>query len=436
MAETDLDLLIGRLAVHYQVLSKEQAQGALLAWQQGGRRGDFGTFLSSEGLIAPEVLQKLLRARAHYLQRADDGSPAPASSLDDTKPTAEARSVGDRTDPSTPALQGAEPPELELGEPPELELDDPSPAAAVRAPAGAPESAGPSPAVPQSAPVPVAAPAAAPSAPVPQAGPPEAAPVAAPQPAPAPAATPPEPQNSEALLRLGPDTRLEDLLRQTRELGASDLHLHCGARIKLRLDGRLLDAAELLERERAEGLIRGLLDEEQLARVEAESQIDFAYTISGVGRFRVNVYRQQRGLDAVFRAIAPTAPTLEELGLPAAFERFASFHQGIVLFTGPAGCGKSSTMAAMVRLISENRSDHIITIEDPIEYVHPSLRSIVNQRQVGGDTKSFARALRAALREDPDVIVIGELRDLETISLALTAAETGHLVFGTLHTSN
>jgi len=167
-----------------------------------------------------------------------------------------------------------------------------------------------------------------------------------------------------------------------------------------------------------------------------ESQVDFAYAIPGVGRFRANVYRQQRGLDAVFRAIPPTAPTLEDLGLPATFERFASIHQGIVLFTGPAGCGKSSTMAAMVRLINESRSDHIITIEDPIEYVHPSLRAIVNQREVGPNTKSFARALRAALREDPDVIVIGELRDLETISLALTAAETGHLVFGTLHTSS
>jgi twitching motility protein PilT len=229
---------------------------------------------------------------------------------------------------------------------------------------------------------------------------------------------------------------LEDLLRQTRELGASDLHVHSGAPLKLRLHGRLVDVSGVVEREEAEELIRGLLDEAQRARLEEELQIDFAYAIPEVGRFRANAYRQLRGLDAVFRAIPPEPPTLAELGMPASFERLASFHQGMVLFTGPAGCGKSSTMAAMVRMINERRPDHIITVEDPIEFVHRSRRCVVNQRQVGPHTGSFARALRAALREDPDVIAIGELRDLETISLALTAAETGHLVLGTLHTSS
>jgi twitching motility protein PilT len=240
----------------------------------------------------------------------------------------------------------------------------------------------------------------------------------------------------ERQLRLGPETTLEDLLRQTRELDASDLHLHSGAPIKLRLAGHLVDVAEPLDGERTEKLIRGLLDDGQLATLEADSQVDFAHDIPGVGRFRANVYRQQRGLDAVFRAIPPTPPALHDLGLPATFERFSSYHQGIVLFTGPAGCGKSSTMAALVRLVNESRPEHIITIEDPIEHVHLPRRSVVNQREVGPHTESFARALRAALREDPDVIVIGELRDLETISLALTAAETGHLVFATLHTSS
>jgi twitching motility protein PilT len=170
--------------------------------------------------------------------------------------------------------------------------------------------------------------------------------------------------------------------------------------------------------------------------LEKHGQVDFAYTIPGVSRFRSNAYRQQRGVDVVFRAIPPTPPSLEGLGLPASLARFTDFHQGMVLITGPSGCGKSSTLAALINILNESRPDHIITIEDPIEVLHPSKRCVVNQRQVGRHTNSFARALRAALREDPDIIAIGELRDLETIQLALTAAETGHLVLATLHTSN
>jgi len=155
-----------------------------------------------------------------------------------------------------------------------------------------------------------------------------------------------------------------------------------------------------------------------------------------VGRFRASIYRQQRGVDGVFRPIPTHPPTLEQLGMPANLARLTSYHQGLVLVTGPAGCGKSSTLAALVNLINENRPDHILTVEDPIEYVHTSKRAVINQRQVVTQTATFASALRAALREDPDVIVIGELRDLETISLAITAAETGHLVMATLHTNN
>jgi len=179
-----------------------------------------------------------------------------------------------------------------------------------------------------------------------------------------------------------------------------------------------------------------ILDPEQAEALRTRGQVDFAYTLEGVGRFRSNAYRQQRGVDAVFRAIPPQPPTLEKLGLPTSLARFANFHQGMVLLTGPAGCGKSSTLAALVNILNAERRDHIITIEDPIEYLHPSKQCVVNQRQVGPHTGSFARALRAALREDPDIIAIGELRDLETISLALTAAETGHLVLATLHTNN
>jgi twitching motility protein PilT len=158
--------------------------------------------------------------------------------------------------------------------------------------------------------------------------------------------------------------------------------------------------------------------------------------VDGVGRFRTNIYRQQRGFDAVFRSIPAELPTLESLRLPNALAKFTNYHQGMVLLTGPAGCGKSSTMAALVNLINEEREEHILTVEDPIEYVHQSKRCLVNQRHAGQHTDSFARALRGALREDPDVIVIGELRDLETISLAMTAAETGHFVLATLHTNN
>ena len=170
--------------------------------------------------------------------------------------------------------------------------------------------------------------------------------------------------------------------------------------------------------------------------VQKHGELDFAYTLPGVGRFRANVYRQQRGSDGVFRVIPPAPPTLEDLGLPNSLAKVINFHQGLVLLTGPAGCGKSSTMAALINILNEERRDHILTIEDPIEHLHPSNRCVVNQRQVSRHTESFARALRAALREDPDVIVIGELRDRETIGLALTAAETGHLVLGTLHTNN
>ncbi|MCG8458419.1 MAG: type IV pilus twitching motility protein PilT [Holophagales bacterium] len=237
-------------------------------------------------------------------------------------------------------------------------------------------------------------------------------------------------------IRYSPSSTLDELLAQVQKIRASDLHVHSGARVRVRIHGRMEETSEILSPERAEELIYAILSEEQRARLEEQLQLDFAHEIPGQGRFRANAYKQQNGLDAVFRAIPPNPPTLAELGLPDDLERVVAFHQGIVLFTGPAGCGKSSTMAAMVRLLNAQRPDHILTVEDPIEYVHISDRALINQREVGPHTESFARALRAALREDPDIIAIGELRDLETIELALTAAETGHLVLGTLHTSS
>ena len=243
--------------------------------------------------------------------------------------------------------------------------------------------------------------------------------------------------DKSGFLDYGPGVTLQNLLQQAIERNASDLHVHSGAVLRIRVNGDFLDATPaVLDSQACESLIMGILSEVQLKQLNEQYQVDFAYEISEVGRFRANVYKQQRGYDAVFRAIKPTPPTLAELGLPKEFKQYTEFHQGLMLFTGPAGCGKSSTMAAMADLINERRPDHILTIEDPIEFVHTSKSCNVTQREVGAQTDSFPTALRAALREDPDVIVIGELRDLETISLAITAAETGHLVMATLHTSN
>ena len=239
------------------------------------------------------------------------------------------------------------------------------------------------------------------------------------------------------LLNYSAGVTLENLLAQTMTINASDLHIHSGSTLRVRKHGDICEASTtVLDSRETEGLIHAIMNEAQLRTLNERLQVDFAYEVPGVGRFRVNVYKQQRGYDATLRAIKPAPPTLAELGLPEDLKRYTEFHQGLVLFTGPAGCGKSSTMAAMVNLINEHRQDHILTIEDPIEYVYPAAECNVSQREVGFQTESFSTALRAALREDPDVIVIGELRDLETISLAITAAETGHLVMATLHTSN
>jgi twitching motility protein PilT len=232
------------------------------------------------------------------------------------------------------------------------------------------------------------------------------------------------------------ETSLLALLRQGIERGASDVHVHAGTPLRLRLHGRFESPGDRpIAPADAERMLRSALGPEQAQRFDARGEVDFAWTVPGLGRFRVNVYRQLRGVDGVFRSIPARVPTLQDLGLPVSLAKYTNYHQGLVLVTGPANCGKSSTLAALVDLINEERAEHILTVEDPIEVLHPPKRCVVNQRTVGPHTGSFARALRAALREDPDVIVIGELRDLETISLALTAAETGHLVFATLHTS-
>jgi len=263
------------------------------------------------------------------------------------------------------------------------------------------------------------------------------APQPAPAPRPAPAVVPVAAPAPAVVSAPAAEPMLNRILAKAMQLHASDVHIHAGLPVQMRIGGRLHKANTApLEPAQSESLILEILTAEDRAVFAAHNDLDFAYAIPGVGRFRGNVYRQRRGIDAVFRPISLEPPTLEQLGLPSTLARLTSYHQGLVLVTGPAGCGKSSTLAALINLINEDRPDHIITVEDPIEFVHRSKHCVVNQRQVHKHTGSFASALRAALREDPDVIAIGELRDLETISLAITAAETGHLVLGTLHTND
>jgi twitching motility protein PilT len=230
---------------------------------------------------------------------------------------------------------------------------------------------------------------------------------------------------------------LDKLLAQSVKLKASDVHVHTGAPMQLRVNGKLFaDKSPPIDAAKAEAIIFEVLAPEQRQRLLDTNDIDFVYAIPGIGRFRANVYRELRGWDAVFRFIPPEPPTLDELGLSRTLAPITRIQSGLVLLTGPAGCGKSSTMAALIDHLNNDRAGHVITIEDPIEFVHRSRKSLLTQREINRHTESFAGALRAALRQHPDIIAIGELRDLETIALAVTAAETGHLVLGTLHTNN
>jgi len=230
---------------------------------------------------------------------------------------------------------------------------------------------------------------------------------------------------------------LTTLLAFAKEQGASDLHISAGLPPLLRLRGQLvrLEMAALT-RDDARAAIYDVLSDAQKKVFEERRDIDFALDIPGVSRFRANILVQERGLAAVFRVIPNKIKTLEELGMPPVLKELASKERGLVVITGPTGSGKSTTLAAMIDYVNGSRAGHILTIEDPIEFVHQSKQCLVNQREVGPHTGSFANALRAALREDPDIILVGELRDLETTSLAISAAETGHVVFATLHTNS
>src|SRR6185295_4055946 len=218
------------------------------------------------------------------------------------------------------------------------------------------------------------------------------------------------------------------------EHGASDLHLASGSQPIVRIRGEMERLTmPALDSENLKKMLYEIAPEIKQKVFEETGDVDFGYEIPGVARFRANFFNQKYGCSAVFRQIPSTVLTSEQLGLPPIMKKFAELHKGLVLVTGPTGSGKSTTLAAIVDYANKTRKDHIITVEDPIEFVHQSQGCLVNHREVGLHTKSFAAALRGALREDPDIILVGEMRDLETIELALTAAATGHLVFGTLH---
>ena len=231
---------------------------------------------------------------------------------------------------------------------------------------------------------------------------------------------------------------LDQLLTMLVELGGSDLHITAGIAPCMRINGTLapLQGRNKLAPVDTETLIRSVISETLWDRFDKTQELDTAYAIPGVSRFRVNVYRQRGAVGAAFRAIPHKIRSLDELGLPRSVESFAHLPRGLVLVTGPTGSGKSTTLAALLDVANQTRSAHIVTIEGPIEYLHSHSRSVVNQREVGSDTADFAVALKHVLRQDPDIILVGELRDLETTSVAVTAAETGHLVLATLHTQS
>jgi twitching motility protein PilT len=394
MSDTKPLPLIGRIALQLRMVTQEQLAELTRAQAKEGDTGGLGELMVARGIIDRDQLKRLLDTQKQVIAKA------------------RARQAIDQTD----------------AEPEVATAPVPKPGAKP----GAPRPGGTPlpPAAPRTSPAAAAKPAAAPAAAKP------AAPAAAKEDAPAAAAKPAAARARAAAGALPASATLVDILREGVERRASDIHIHAGLPLRFRLHGRFVARDDApLAKERTEKLVLSALTDAQQAQLEERGQLDFAYSVEGLGRFRANAFRQQNGYDAVFRHVPIEPPSLEDLGLPASLAKFTNYHQGMVLITGPANCGKSSTLAAMVKILNEERRDHILTIEDPIEFVHESKQCVVNQRGVGGHTESFARALRAALREDPDVIVIGELRDYETVSLALTAAETGHLVLGTLHTN-
>ncbi len=226
-----------------------------------------------------------------------------------------------------------------------------------------------------------------------------------------------------------------ELVKNSIEQNASDIHISVGVPVIFRIDGKLVKIGEeVLKPNETEEIVRKILNDRQMNELIEKGELDTSFSSQGIGRFRINIYKQRGSYCLAIRIITPTIPTMEELCIPSVVKELTRLPRGLILVTGPTGSGKSTTLASMIDLINRERNCHILTLEDPIEYLHKHNKSIVNQREIGHDSLSFANALKSALRQDPDVILVGEMRDLETINIALTAAETGHLVLSTLHT--
>ena len=422
--------LLGRIAVHYKLISMEQLVEATRE-QSRCEHKKLGEILVERNLITPVQLTELLEVQRQYVENQRRKAAEQAQAAGRATPV---RPI------QTPRVTTAEPraaPAREA-EPAGLEIER---TAHEAAPAVTPQSLEIEPTAYQGRPT--ATPQEAPGSL--ELDPVEEPPAATPPPPDVADAAPPPPVvaavSAPAKSYPAPDPRAAAWLRETltsaAKMRASDVLIHAGSKLKLRIFGRLVDRSDgEISRENAALVLEAALSATQRARLDEDGEVDFALALPGVGRFRANIYRQHRGLSGAFHFLPLTLPSLSDLGLPSSLVKLTNFHQGMVLVTGPAGCGKTSTLAALINILNEERADHILTIEDPIEYIHTSKRCVVNQRQVVSHTESFPRALRAALREDPDIICIGELRDLETISLALSAAETGHLVLATLHTSS
>ncbi|HXN82492.1 MAG TPA: PilT/PilU family type 4a pilus ATPase, partial [Myxococcales bacterium] len=392
--------LFGRIALQRRYVTQAQIDECLRIQARLGGKHNLGSLLVHRGYITEGQMREVLALQQQQQQQQSTAPPAPP--------------------PHTPAEQLAAP------APAPRPAAAPAPLPAARAAATAALAPAPRAAA-------TAAPATAPRA------------AAATTPPSGSAAAPTPPSGSLAAPARAPVTanavppaassRIPALLEAAEKRGASDVHFHPGVPVAMRVGGRLdVSSQAPMEARELEGQLLAVLTPEQRALLVEEQNIDTLLTTPSGLRCRAGFYRSYSGLNATFRLIRRTPPTLAELGLPGQLASFTGYSQGMVLVTGLAGCGKTSTLAALVNLIAEERAEHILCLEDPIEIVHPPKKALINQRQVGRDTESFARALRGALREDPDVIVIGELRDRETIALAVTAAETGHLVLGSMHT--
>jgi len=447
--------LVGRLAIQLKMLTSDEVERAMAESVSSGNPRLAQVFLQM-GLLDREQIAKLQQVQKDLVEKhrakkeaaAAGGSPATANPARPAPPSRDAEihaaaehaasvsapmtshdvealretPIADSIPPqAAPPQPAAEAPEMAPPTPEPIAPSAAEPAAPPEAPAQAPTPIPVTPVTPNPAPA-APAQASSPTEPVVTSSDQEEGSFSLKLPV-------PHPESADR-------ARLEAILASGISNHASDIHLHAGGALKQRINGEFVVTEESVDSDAIERMVAAALTPEQREILGRDGELDFCLELPGIGRFRANAYRQQRGLDAVFRTIPDKPPTLEELGLPDELKKYTDFHQGMVLITGPAGCGKSATLAALVNYINEQRDEHILTVEDPIEILHPSKNCLVNQRHAGHHTSSFARALRGALREDPDIIVIGELRDLETISLAMTAAETGHFVLATLYTAN